>query len=312
MDHAGGSVPRVQFEVQKITGISVGSGNVRTYQVQWAPAWVSGLHLVGCEHLIEEFLQNQQGKDSVESDLSMTVECQPRQVEEIDYYQEHNDQLVTSSFPAKNSYENESATNSSLDDNGMACDTYNETDSHCNSSAKYEDSRSAVSSMISVPIKIEDSSNEEGAGEERCVIPAEHGDFECTDNKDQVSSLRSDDGCSRVLEPRHPASMAEISSTKMNIIELDYDSTKERRDRKSTDGGGEKHECEECGKTFKFRCLLLRHIPVHIGQLRYQCNYCHKSYARKDSHMKHVAIHTRESLTQCVDYEQLPDSDASL
>merc|ERR1712200_260703 len=39
--------------------MSVGTGNVRTYQVQWAPAWVSGLHLVGCEHLIEEFLQKQ-------------------------------------------------------------------------------------------------------------------------------------------------------------------------------------------------------------------------------------------------------------
>ena len=48
--------PSVRFEVEKIIGVS-SDGN---YQVQWAPAWVSKFHLVGCEHLIQEFLQQQQ------------------------------------------------------------------------------------------------------------------------------------------------------------------------------------------------------------------------------------------------------------
>merc|ERR1719334_810622 len=49
--------PRVsfEFEVEKIIDISADG----RYQVQWAPAWVSKFHLVGCEHLIQEFLQQQ-------------------------------------------------------------------------------------------------------------------------------------------------------------------------------------------------------------------------------------------------------------
>ena len=45
----------VFFQVEKVIGVS-SDGN---YQVQWAPAWVSKFHLVGCEHLIQEFLQHQ-------------------------------------------------------------------------------------------------------------------------------------------------------------------------------------------------------------------------------------------------------------
>lgn len=50
--------PSVSFQIEKIIGVSKGSGNVHTYQVQWAPCWVSGIHLVGCEKLIKEFLQS--------------------------------------------------------------------------------------------------------------------------------------------------------------------------------------------------------------------------------------------------------------
>ena len=50
--------PRMCFEIEKVIGIS-SDGNVRSYQVQWAPAWVNSFHLVGCEHLIHEFLNKQ-------------------------------------------------------------------------------------------------------------------------------------------------------------------------------------------------------------------------------------------------------------
>ena len=46
----------MRFEVEKVIGVS----NEGTYQIQWAPCWVSKSHLVGCEHLIKEFLQQQQ------------------------------------------------------------------------------------------------------------------------------------------------------------------------------------------------------------------------------------------------------------
>ena len=50
------SKPRICFEVEKVIGVSSDG----SYQVQWAPAWVSKYHLVGCEHLIQEFLQQQE------------------------------------------------------------------------------------------------------------------------------------------------------------------------------------------------------------------------------------------------------------
>ena len=59
MSQSFGSRPLMCFEVEKVIGVS-SDGN---YQVQWAPAWVSKFHLVGCEHLIQEFLQQQQQQE---------------------------------------------------------------------------------------------------------------------------------------------------------------------------------------------------------------------------------------------------------
>ena len=51
--------PRACFEVERILGVS----NDGSYQVQWSPSWVSKFHLVGCEHLIEDFLQRMKEKN---------------------------------------------------------------------------------------------------------------------------------------------------------------------------------------------------------------------------------------------------------
>jgi len=54
----------------------------------------------------------------------------------------------------------------------------------------------------------------------------------------------------------------------------------------------DRYKCDDCGKTFKFRYLLRRHMPVHIDGLRFRCKYCDKSYARKDSLTEHLMTHT--------------------
>ena len=53
--------PHIRFEIEKIIGVSIGTGNMRSYHVQYAPVWVSGMHLVGCEHLIQDFLFSMKG-----------------------------------------------------------------------------------------------------------------------------------------------------------------------------------------------------------------------------------------------------------
>merc|ERR1711879_780347 len=47
------------FQVEKITGVAVDEKNNKSYEVQWAPNWVSSCNLIGCEKLIEQFLQQQ-------------------------------------------------------------------------------------------------------------------------------------------------------------------------------------------------------------------------------------------------------------
>ena len=52
--------PHVCFKVEKILGVS----SEGSYQVQWAPSWVSRFHLVGCENLIQEFLQERTEREN--------------------------------------------------------------------------------------------------------------------------------------------------------------------------------------------------------------------------------------------------------
>ena len=59
--------PSVCYTIEKIIGVSQGYGNTKTYQVQWTPTWVCSSHLVGCEKLLNDFLNQQhqdQGQDS--------------------------------------------------------------------------------------------------------------------------------------------------------------------------------------------------------------------------------------------------------
>ena len=63
--------PSVCFEIEKIIGVSISEENVRSYQVQWAPTWVTCLNLVGCERLIEEFDKQQ----LMQSNLSIESAC---------------------------------------------------------------------------------------------------------------------------------------------------------------------------------------------------------------------------------------------
>merc|ERR1712013_901403 len=74
MPETFGSRPLMCFEVEKIIGVS-SDGN---YQVQWAPAWVSKFHLVGCERLIQEFLQQQQQQQQLQQQPQPPPQQQPQ------------------------------------------------------------------------------------------------------------------------------------------------------------------------------------------------------------------------------------------
>ena len=70
------TAPCARFAVEKVVGVS-SDGN---YLVQYAPVWVSKFHLVGCEHLIEEYLQqSQQQQQQLEQEQQQQQQQQYQQ-----------------------------------------------------------------------------------------------------------------------------------------------------------------------------------------------------------------------------------------
>ena len=81
------------FEIQKIIGVSTIHGRYMSYQVQWAPSWISGAHLIGCEDLIEQFECEQDDKEPDK---------------EVDYKQ--NDRMINNkTFMSDDELENETS-----------------------------------------------------------------------------------------------------------------------------------------------------------------------------------------------------------
>ncbi|XP_026819330.1 zinc finger protein 525-like [Rhopalosiphum maidis] len=57
-------------------------------------------------------------------------------------------------------------------------------------------------------------------------------------------------------------------------------------------GTDEQHKCIECGKWFRHRSWLKRHVyHVHLT-LKHQCSYCPAAYNKKSTLVQHTQIHT--------------------
>ncbi|CAI5791681.1 finger 420-like [Podarcis lilfordi] len=64
--------------------------------------------------------------------------------------------------------------------------------------------------------------------------------------------------------------------------------------------GKKKHQCLECGKSFRQRAHLTAHQMSHKGEKPYQCLECGKSFSKKAYVTSHQRIHTREKPYQCL------------
>ena len=61
-----------------------------------------------------------------------------------------------------------------------------------------------------------------------------------------------------------------------------------------------KFECEECGKKFKWKSKLTRHLQVHLEEKCHKCDTCKKSFAYKDDLKRHnFTVHLNEKCHQC-------------
>jgi uncharacterized Zn-finger protein len=53
-----------------------------------------------------------------------------------------------------------------------------------------------------------------------------------------------------------------------------------------TEGRG--HSCPFCGKVFRGKWFLDRHVRIHTGAKPYICNYCSKGFNQKNSLKSHI------------------------
>lgn len=61
----------------------------------------------------------------------------------------------------------------------------------------------------------------------------------------------------------------------------------------------EKHECSECGSTFKLKGNLMMHMVVHKEERPFECSACDKTFKRKLNLQIHMSTHSGEKEFEC-------------
>ncbi|XP_032850923.2 zinc finger protein 397-like [Tyto alba] len=64
------------------------------------------------------------------------------------------------------------------------------------------------------------------------------------------------------------------------------------------------YKCTECGKGFKGRSRLLKHLQTHTREKMFECVECGKSFSRKANLVVHQRIHTGERPYKCKECEK--------
>ena len=314
----------LKFEVEKVIGVSTDG----SYQVQWAPAWVSRFHLTGCEHLIREFLENQTEREkeieagdelSIGSGKSPQVDVDVEELKDGESVKDSN--LGERSPPPSLSMEESSSVDNILSnaiDAGIKIEEEEEEEEemvennstfalvpqkeHFNPWRTNYEVYNAESPPISMLMKR--TNREHGTNHLMAPHTASERMYKNIQrNQNSIMTLIEKSSDNQGDMARNP--LLQLSSSKKdlhkesNISPLQYKgiftTSPAPSDTSSTmDSSKKPHTCTVCQKQFSNKSHLRDHMRTHTGVKPHQCEHCNKAFAQIGNLHQHQRTHSGE------------------
>jgi len=305
--------PRIVFEVEKVMGVSSDG----SYQVQWAPAWVSKFHLVGCEHLIQEFLQRQQQQQQgqeeqqqqyqepqqqhhTQEQLQQQQQHQQRQQQQLKLPQQQDQPLeIPEAFMSlKHEEDEEGDVKEPCDDTTQlhssippSSTTHNNNDIHL---SPYVINNDISFNTPEVDTALQQMNTITTDTTELIEVKQEDAD-------DWSVHHPVDESCTtNSTKDYHLVSTEEVSSNVHYHNHDDEDVSTVPMLSDTTKRAEKPHICTEYGKVFAMKSNLNGHLSsTHTGSKLFSCYHCDYTCADKSTIIKHKRTHREEKPFSC-------------
>ena len=266
--------PSVCFVVEKIIGVSGGlDGNTKNYCVQWAPTWINGSNLVGCQHLIEEFLQKQNVQNDKDDGDMVDETCESVTIQT----DSQNDEMGAMEI-----------TNTLDREENVVVKTEEDSDPDY-----FNEPERALIEQDDFKNDIMENAGTEGTGvknDNAFVSPLKSSAFSTDET---YFDRRNDAGeGTSIVQVQQIYDASSNESFEQQHSGLDSRTSRSNKIKKSV-------ICNYCHKTFARRCELGPHLRTHTGEKPYPCTQCGRCFSQNSNLQKHMLTHSGEKPHNC-------------